>query len=140
MNTLQPTAHDLDFSAARTVLRNHVDKNLLAGATAAVLRGRELLDVHTVGLADREAGTPLRTDHIFRAFSNTKLLTTCAILLLWEDGKLDLDEPVSRFVPQLADVKVLKPGATTLDDTEPLRTPITIRQLLTHSAGLDYGL
>ncbi len=140
MNTLQPIAHPHDFSAAHTVLRNHVDKNLLAGATAAVLRGRELLDVHTVGLADREAGTPLRTDHIFRAFSNSKLLTTCAILLLWEDGLLDLDEPVSRFVPQLADVKVLKPGATSIDDTEPLRTPITIRHLLTHSAGLDYGL
>ena len=126
--------------AAHAVLRQHVEQDLLSGVSTAILRGRDLLDVHTVGLADREADTPLRTDHIFRAFSNTKLLTTCAVLLLWEDGRLDLDEPASRLLPELAELRVLKPGATTLDDTEPLRQPITIRQLLTHSAGLDYGL
>jgi CubicO group peptidase (beta-lactamase class C family) len=140
MTTLHPIDHGHDFSAAHTVLRNHIDKELLAGATCAVLRGRDVLDVHTVGHADREAGTPMRTDHIFRAFSNTKLLTSVAALQLWEAGRLDLDAPASEWVPQLAHLKVLKPGATSLDDTEPLRRPITVRHLLTHSSGLDYGL
>jgi CubicO group peptidase (beta-lactamase class C family) len=140
MISLDPIAHGHDFSAAHASLRTHVDKELLVGATCAVLRGRDVLDVHSVGLADREAGTPMRTDHIFRAYSNTKLFTSVAILLLWEDGLIDLDEPVDRFVPQLANRQVLKPGATTLTDTVAARSPITIRQLLTHSAGLDYGL
>ncbi len=140
MTDLQLADHGHDFSAAHAVLRNHIDKTLLAGVSTAVLRGRDLLDVHTAGLADREAGTPLRTDHIFRAFSNTKLLTSVAALLLWEEGQLDLDEPVGRYVPELAAPRVLKAGAKTLDDTEPLAHPITVRHLMTHSAGLDYGL
>jgi CubicO group peptidase (beta-lactamase class C family) len=140
MNTLATTPHTIDFSAAHAVLRNHIDKDLLVGATCAVLKGRELLDVHTVGHADREAQVPMATDHIFRAFSNTKLMTSIAVLLLWEDGVLDLDEPVDRFVPQLANRRVIKAGSTSLNDTEAARSPITLRQLLTHTSGLDYGL
>jgi CubicO group peptidase (beta-lactamase class C family) len=72
--------------------------------------------------------------------SNTKLITSMAVMLLWEEGIIQLDEPVGKFIPQLANLQVLKPGATRLDDTEPARSPITIRHLLTHSAGLSYGL
>jgi CubicO group peptidase (beta-lactamase class C family) len=140
MNTLATTPHPHDFSAAHTVLRNHIDKSLLVGATCAVLRGRALLDVHSLGHADREAELPMAPDHIFRAFSNSKLMTSIAVLLLWEDGLLDLDEPVDRFVPQLGNRRVIKPGSTSLSDTEAARSPITVRQLLTHSSGLDYGL
>ncbi|MBP8309845.1 MAG: serine hydrolase, partial [Burkholderiaceae bacterium] len=59
---------------------------------------------------------------------------------MFEEGRFELDEPVERFLPQLGARQVLKPGATWLDDTEPARGPITIRHLLTHSAGLSYGL
>jgi CubicO group peptidase (beta-lactamase class C family) len=105
----------------------------------AVLSGRDLIDVNCVGWADREAQTPLRADHIFRAFSNTKLVTSCAALLLYEEGKLGLDDPIERFIPQLGNRKVLRPDATSLDDTEPAKNAITIRQLLSHSSGLSYG-
>ncbi|MGY4827974.1 serine hydrolase domain-containing protein [Sphaerotilaceae bacterium SBD11-9] len=132
------TAHD--FSAIHAAMRRHVDNRLLAGMSCAVLSGREVLDVHCVGQADQEAGTPLREDTLFRAFSNTKLVTTCAALLLWEEGRFDLDDPVDHFIPELARRQVLRPGATRLDDTEPARSPITIRQLLCHSSGLSYGL
>ena len=121
-------------------MRRYVDGDLLAGVSSAVLVGREVVDVHCEGWADREAGVPLREDHLFRAFSNTKLLTTCAVMLLVEAGRLGLDDPVERYLPQLADRRVLKPGATSLDDTEPARSAMTIRQLLSHGAGLSYGL
>ena len=101
--------------------------------------GRDLVDVNCVGWADKEAQTPLRTDHIFRVFSNTKLVTSCAALLLFEEGKLGLDDPIEKFIPQLGNRKVLRPGATSLDDTEPAKSSITIRQLLSHSSGLSYG-
>ncbi len=105
-----------------------------------MLVGRDLVDLHCAGWADRESHEPLRSDHLFRAFSNTKLITSCAALLLVEEGRLELDDPVERFLPQLANRRVLRPGATAIDDTEPARAPITMRQLLTHSAGLSYGL
>jgi CubicO group peptidase (beta-lactamase class C family) len=117
-----------------------VEGNILSGVSSAVLVGRDLVDVHCAGWADREAQVRLRTDHLFRVFSNTKLVTSCAALLLLEEGRLQLDDPVERFIPQLGNRKVLRPGATSLDDAEPARGSITIRQLLSHSSGLSYGL
>lgn len=140
MSDLTVTPSRLDFSGLHASMQHVVDADLLAGVSSAVLRGRDLVDVHCTGLADREAGTALRTDHLFRIFSNTKLLTSCSIMLLWEEGRLGLDDPIERWIPQLGARRVLKPGATSIDDTEPARSSITVRQLLSHSAGLSYGL
>jgi CubicO group peptidase (beta-lactamase class C family) len=82
----------------------------------------------------------LRLDHIFRVFSNTKLITSCAALLLFEEGHFQLDDPIERFIPQLANRRVLRPDATSLDQTEPAVRPITIHHLMSHSSGLSYGL
>ena len=139
MEDLKVTASAHDFKPARAAMQRYVDDNLLSGISWAVLEGRDLVDVNCVGWADKEAQAPLRTDHIFRAFSNTKLITSCAALLLYEEGKLGLDDPIERFIPQLGNRKVLRPGATSLDDTEPAKSSITIRQLLSHSSGLSYG-
>lgn len=128
------------FGPLHAAMKRAVDGNLLAGVSSAVLRAGEVIDLHCEGLADREAGLPLQPDHLFRAFSNTKLITTCAVMLLMEDGRLALDDPAERYIPQLARRQVLKPGATSLADTEPARSPITLRHLLSHSAGLSYGL
>lgn len=140
MEDLTVTANGYDFKPAHAAMQRYVDGDLLAGISSAVLVGRDLVDVNCVGWADKEAQTPLRADHIFRIFSNTKLITSCAALLLFEEGKFQLDDPIETFIPQLANRKVLRPGATTLDDTEPARRSITIRHLLSHSAGLSYGL
>lgn len=139
MEDLKVTASAHDFKPAQAAMQRYIDDNLLSGISWAVLEGRDLVDVACVGWADKEAQTPLRTDHIFRAFSNTKLVTSCAALLLHEDGKLGLDDPIERFIPQLGNRKVLRPGATSLDDTEPAKSSITVRQLLSHSSGLSYG-
>lgn len=129
-----------DFGATHAALRRYVDADLLAGVSSAVLVGRDLVDVHCTGWADREAKVELREDHLFRVFSNTKLVTSIAVLLLHEEGRIGLDDAVERFLPQLAQRRVLKPGAASINDTEPARGPITIRHLMSHSAGLSYGL
>src|SRR5664279_1342461 len=102
MEDLQVTANGYDFKPARAAMQRYIDGNLLAGISSAVMVGRDLVDVSCVGWADKEAQTPLRTDHIFRVFSNTKLITSCAALLLFEEGKFQLDDPIEKFIPQLA--------------------------------------
>ena len=129
-----------DFNAVHAAMGRYVEAEILPGVSSAVLVGRDLVDLHCTGWADREAKIPLREDHIFRVFSNTKLVTSCAALMLYEEGRLGLDDPVERFLPQLAKRRVLRPGATTIDDTEPARGPITVRHLMSHSSGLSYGL
>ena len=130
MEDLKVTATGYDFGAAHAAMRRLVDGNILSGVSSAVLVGRDLVDVNCTGWADKEAQIPLRADHLFRAFSNTKLITSCAALLLVEEGRFQLDDPVERFIPQLANRRVLRPGAASLDETEPARGSITIRQLL----------
>jgi len=140
MEDMKVTSTGHDFRPAHAAMQRYVDGNLLPGFSSAVLVGRDLVDVSCIGWADKEARIPLRADHIFRIFSNTKLITSCAALLLFEDGRFRLDDPVERFIPQLANRRVLRPGATSLDQTEPAVRPITIRHLLSHSSGLSYGL
>ena len=140
MEDMKVTTTGYGFRPAHAAMRRYVDGNLLPGFSSAVLVGRDLVDVSCIGWADKEARIPLRADHIFRIFSNTKLITSCAALLLFEDDRFRLDDPVERFIPQLANRRVLRPGATSLDQTEPAVRPITIRHLMSHSSGLSYGL
>jgi CubicO group peptidase (beta-lactamase class C family) len=135
MTTEQP-----DFSAARAVLQRHVDGGLLAGATAAVLLHGEPVERFCTGLADIEGAEPLRPDHIHRAFSNTKLMTSVLVLMLADEGRFALDDPVKNWLPALGSLRVLRAGATALDNTEPLRRDITIRHLLSHTAGFSHGV
>jgi CubicO group peptidase (beta-lactamase class C family) len=140
MNDMRLTASGYNFQPAHAAMQRYVDGNLLSGVSSAVLIGRDLVDLKCIGWADKEAQTPLRVDHIFRVFSNTKLITSCAALLLFEEGRFELDDPIERFIPQLAKRRVLRPDATSLDQTEPADRPITIRHLMSHSSGLSYGL
>src|SRR5665647_1194506 len=134
------TANGYDFGAVHVAMRRYVDSNILAGVSSAVLVGRDLVDLNCVGWADKEQDVAMRGDHLFRVFSNTKLVTSCAALLLFEQGRFQLDDPIEKFIPQLANRRVLRPGATSLGETEPARGSITIRHLLSHSAGLSYGI
>src|SRR6478736_5758577 len=140
MEDLKITAGGCDFGPAHAAMQRYVDGNILSGVSSAVLVGRDLVDVSCIGWADKEAQIPLRVDHIFRIFSNTKLITSCAALLLFEEGHFQLDDPIERFIPQRANGRVLRPDATSLDQTEPAVRPITIRHLMSHSSGLSYGL
>ena len=140
MEDMKVTASGCDFGPAHAAMQRCVDGNILAGVSSAVLVGRELVDLKCIGWADKEAQTPLRVDHIFRVFSNTKLITSCAALLLFEEGSFQLDDPIERFIPQLANRRVLRGEATSLYQTEPADRSITIRHLMSHSSGLSYGV
>ncbi len=126
--------------ALHAQLEDWVARDRLRGVSYAMLRGSELVDSHCAGWADREAGVRLRPDHIMRAYSNTKLVTAVATLLLMDEGHFGLDDPIKQWIPALRDMRVLRPGAQSLDDTEPAQIDISIRHLLTHSAGFSHGV
>ncbi len=129
-----------DFQALHAAMRAQVDREFLPCVSTALLAGRNVVDRFCYGSADREAGIALREDHIFRMFSSTKLVTSCAVMSLLEEGKFALDDPVEAYIPALAGRQVLRPGAKRIDDTEPARSPITIRHLMAHTSGLSYGM
>ena len=135
-----PTAGSQPNPALHLQLEDWVARDRLRGVSYAVLRGAELVDSHSAGWADREAGVRLRPDHIMRAFSNTKLITAVATLLLMDEGHFGLDDPVKEWIPALAAMRVLRAGALSLDDSEPARMDISIRHLLTHTAGFSHGV
>src|SRR6185437_13532237 len=118
MEGMKVKATGYDFGPAHAAMQRYVDGDLLSGFSYAVLVGRDLVDVKCIGWADKEAPIPLRADHIFRVFSNTKLITSCAALLLLEEGHFQFDDPIEQFIPQLANRHVLRPDATSLAQTE----------------------
>ncbi|MGZ3342139.1 MAG: serine hydrolase domain-containing protein [Reyranella sp.] len=130
----------VNFNDLHLAMRDQVDGQFLPCVSTALLRGREVVDLFCYGFADREAGVALRDDHIFRIFSNTKLVTSCAVMLLLEEGRIGLDDPIEVYIPELGGLRVLRAGATRIDDTEPANSPITVRHLFTHTSGLSYGL
>lgn len=129
-----------DFSAIAPAMQRYVDRKILSGVSSAILHGQDLVHSQTVGWADIENQIPLRDDHLFRVFSNTKLVTSIAVMQLIEDGLLTLDDTIETYLPQLGKRRVLRLGATDINDTEPARSSISVRQLLTHTSGLSYGL
>ncbi|MFZ6818755.1 serine hydrolase domain-containing protein [Undibacterium sp. Ji22W] len=135
---ITPNHHD--FSAIAPAMQSYVDRKILSGVSSAILSGQDVVHFHAAGWADIENQIPLRHDHLFRVFSNTKLLTSMAIMQLIEQGKLGLDDAVEIYLPQLGKRQVLIPGATDIHQTEAARSAITVRQLLTHTSGLSYGL
>ena len=120
------------------VLQQHVDENQIAGAVALVLRDGRPIYERAFGWSDKEAGRKMTTDAIFRIASQSKALTSAAILALMEEGALTLNTPVSQFIPTFAKTTVAVKGETGIT-TEPAKRPINIKDLLTHTAGISYG-
>jgi CubicO group peptidase (beta-lactamase class C family) len=116
-----------------------VDEQKLAGTLTLVARKGKVVHLEGVGFRDREAKTPMTEDTIFRIYSMTKPITTVAALTLWEQGQFQMDDPVSKYLPELANLKVfagMDGENMVLEDTNKV---MTIKQLFTHSAGFSYG-
>ena len=111
-----------------------IEENRLSGGTVVVARKGKVAHFGTYGLRDREAGLPVEKDTIFRIYSMTKAITSAAALMLEEEGKLDLEDPLSTFFPPLKKMKVWKDGK--LLDT---KGEATVADLLRHTSGLTYG-
>ena len=115
-------------------LQSYVDSNRIAGAVLVVMRDGAVVYEKAVGWSDREAGRRMTSDALFRIASQTKAVTSVAAMMLLEEGKIALSDPVSRFIPAFARTTVMSPNGPV-----PATRQITIRHLLTQTAGISYG-
>ena len=120
-------------------LEPFVAKEEAVGLVTLLYRRGEIAQVNTLGWQDREAKIPMARDTIFRMASMTKPMASVAIMMLIEEGKLNLTDSVEKWLPELADRKVLRAPDGNLSDTEPASRAITVLDLLTHRSGLSYN-
>ena len=137
-------AEDVGMSTERlkritSWLEAQVSSNRLAGCSALVARHGEIVYQQSAGQSDVEAGKTFTDDTIVRAFSMTKPITTVAAMMLYEEGAFQLDDPIARYLPEFLNTPVWAGGNAPLEDTSPQETPITVRQIMTHTSGLTYG-
>ncbi len=123
----------------QTSIAAAVDAGLLSGAVTLVWHRGEVLQVNAIGHRDIEAGLPMQRDTIFRIASMTKPVTVAAAMALAEEGKLALTDPITRWLPEMADMRVLADPTGPLDRTVPAVRPITVEDLMTHRSGLAYS-
>ncbi|MDH4131935.1 MAG: beta-lactamase family protein [Gemmatimonadota bacterium] len=133
----------LGFSAERLeridrMMREAVDSNRVPGVAVMVLRRGKVAYQGAWGWVDREAGRKMATDAVFRIASQSKAVTSVAVMMLLEEGRLTLGDPVSKWIPAFKDAKVASASDTGRVLT-PVKRAITIRDLLTHTAGISYG-
>jgi CubicO group peptidase (beta-lactamase class C family) len=124
----------------RAAVQKYVDNEAIPGAVTAIARHNKLVWFEAQGARDPEAGTPMAKDDIFRMMSSSKPVTAVAVLMMMDEGKLALDDPVGRFIPTFKDTKVAvaEPGARDASQVKlvPADRDVTIKDLLTHTSGL----
>ncbi len=142
MDMVSPDA--VGFSSGRLkrvnkMMQGYIDNGKLASGMTMLTRHGKVFHFEPYGALDLESGTPVERDTIFRFYSMTKPITSVAVMMLYEEGRFSLDDPVGKFIPELASMKVYDGmGETGMRLTQQDR-PITIRHLLTHTSGLSYG-
>jgi CubicO group peptidase (beta-lactamase class C family) len=141
-----PAQTALNFSAEKLArvgdyIRNEISTGKIPGAILLIQQHGRPVCLETFGVRSVESRLPMTADTIFRIYSMSKPITSVAAMMLVEDGKLSLSDPLSKYIPAFADVKVgvEKPGETPALALEPLKRPITIEDLLRHTSGLTYG-
>lgn len=144
INMKTVASKEVGFSAHRLkridkVFQNYVDQNKLAGAVVIIARHGMVAYCERFGMMDLEASKSMKIDTIFRIYSMTKPITSVALLMQYEQGLFQLNDPVSKYIPEFADIEVFAGGSEQEYDTNELDREITIWHLLTHTAGLGYG-
>jgi CubicO group peptidase (beta-lactamase class C family) len=142
MDTARPEAVGLSSSRLKRIgqaMQRYVEEGKLAGTLTLVARYGKIAHFEPLGLMDAESQKPMGPDTIFRIYSMTKPITSVAVMILYEAGHFLLTDPIQRYIPAFADVRVLTQTPDGVDLVPPQRA-ITIRDLLTHTAGLGYGL
>ena len=125
-------------------IQNNIDHQQLAGGVMYIAQDGKIAELRAFGQRDIEAGQPMTTDAIFRIASMSKAATTVAVMMLYEEGKLMLHDPVSKYLPAFKNSVVAVPPTADAPpgakfSTVPAKRPIQIHDLLTHTAGLTYG-
>lgn len=142
MDGAQAPASGFDTDALAQIpagLQASIDAGDLSGFVTLVWRAGETVQVNILGKANIETGTPMQRDTLFRIASMTKPVTSVAALMLMEEGKLKLDDPIKRWLPEFADMKVLRSATGPVEDTVPAARDITVDDLMTHRSGLAYA-
>lgn len=124
----------------RPVMQNYIDDKVIAGAITLVARQGQVAYLECHGLMDVEANKPMQPDTIFRIYSMTKPITCVAMMMLLEEGRFQLFDPVAKYIPEFADLMVLVDRSEKGIVVTDLEHEMTIRDLFTHTAGLGYGL
>ncbi len=119
--------------------RRYVDDGLLAGCTVAVTRHGRVAHLSHHGRRDVDTGLPVTDDTLWRIYSMTKPITSVAAMMLYEQGALELTDPISRWIPSFADARVYRAGPAEAASTVPATEPVRVWHLLTHTSGLTYG-
>ncbi|WP_162139638.1 serine hydrolase domain-containing protein [Kordiimonas gwangyangensis] len=129
------------LEAMKAHFQSYVDEHKLAGLTTLVSRHGKVAHFETYGVRTLESGEPMAKDAIFRIYSMTKPVTGVALMMLYEEGKFELDDPVSKYIPAFKDQKVFK-GVNEDGSmiTEPTAREMTVRDLMRHTSGLSYGV
>jgi CubicO group peptidase (beta-lactamase class C family) len=135
---------DLGFSAERlgrldAVLHRYVDDGKIPGVQTLVSRRGQLVHRDCYGFTDIEAGKKVEPDTLYRIYSMTKPITSVALMMLYEEGAFLMENPVSRWLPEFADLQVWTGGTADAPETRPLQSPLTVHHVLTHTSGLTYG-
>lgn len=144
--TIAATPEAGNFSLNRltridTVLKDYIDKGRMNGAVAMIVRDGKIVYYKNFGYNDIDTKTPLQKDAIFRIASQTKAITSVAVMMLYEEGKFMLDDPISNYIPEFKHPRVLDKynQHDTTYTTVPAKREITIRDLLTHTSGVGYA-
>ena len=125
---------------AQAAMQKLVDEKHIAGGVFAVARRGKVVQFETCGMMDIEAGKPMKRDTIFRFYSMSKPITSVAAMILYEEGKIKLDDPVSKYIPEFKGLKVVAdPDAEVIREVEAKRE-MTVRDLMRHTSGLTYGV
>jgi CubicO group peptidase (beta-lactamase class C family) len=124
-----------------TIVNEYLNKNWETGIVTLVLKDNQLVQYKGYGYADAEKKTPMKNNEIFRIMSQTKAITSVGIMILYEQGKLGLDEAIADFIPEFKNPVVIDKfnAADTTYTTVPAKRDITFRDLLTHTSGIDYA-
>tara|TARA_R100000322_G_scaffold60897_2_gene37693 strand:+ start:2636 stop:3925 length:1290 start_codon:yes stop_codon:yes gene_type:complete len=122
-------------------MRKAVDEGNLAGIVSTLIRDGKIVHLDAYGYQDIQDQVPMTEETIFRIFSMTKPVTGVALMMLHEEGKFSLEDPVSQYIPELAGLRVAAAdGPDGVPETEPADHEMTIRELMSHTGGLTYGL
>jgi CubicO group peptidase (beta-lactamase class C family) len=128
-----------DRDSIEAALRTYVDEGALSGAATLVWRNGRVVQTTAVGCRELVTNLPVERNTIFRIASMTKPITSVAALMLYDEGRFALDDPITRHAPELAHLRVLRDPNGPLDETDAAERPITFGDLLTHRSGLTYG-
>lgn len=114
----------------------------IPGVVSLIVRKGKIVFWKAYGMADNQAGRALKRDDIFRIASQSKAITATAVMMLWEEGKFKLDDPISKYIPEFKNPQIFESFqySDTTYTTKPAKSEITIRQLLTHTSGIGYGI